>query len=1330
MSSGFDKTAIMDSFLKEVQTYLPEIEANLDRVQRQISDVDALEEIYRRVHTIAGSAAMMDMPGISSIATSMETVVGDALDNIAPLNDQILSLLRRSVGRLRQLMELARVGSNDSTIVTQDRADYAVLRGGRTDTHSNSLPKSMGGPGSPPPSYMPQPTPPSQPASRPGPFAREVTPPPMSIPNWADPRQPMPNSVPTGPIAMPPSRPAPAGPSSAQNMPVARLDNTPLWQQVQSEEDTVQQTASVLLQSVAALRDVGKRFNGERAELMTFLDGSKDALDRLEQWAGQAMGIDLRTSPDHVRRYLPLSVLWVVTARMKLVLDLLQEASRGLVMRQEALDEALGHLRNALAQAGQIAGAAMSAAALGPDGGFTANVALSYAPPARPSRTGELSPGNRAEIERSVREELRRELEDDVRAEIATDVRRDAERHLRQELKIELRRELLAELSPALGGSGTSSGLDMSPELPRRATPPPRRVINTPDINDEMLDVFRSEAEEHLRTIADGLSILERNPQDIEAIRSIRRAMHTLKGAAAITGFTVVADLAHLSEDLLDRINEGSINSDPEVISLVLDTSQALEALINNDTGEQGGKAGIVAALRPRYQMMLGETVDLPAVTSAALAGTSSSTTPHPALHIAPTDDDAELEMGAGAEARAASERTDADLSVRLPLRKLDELLVLFGDIIVNRSIVEERMGRLMNMVADSGVVSERLRETGQQLETQYEAALLPSQRTTGQQATINTPYQNRSVTPPSFGGVMSGPNAAPHKEWDPLQLDRYSEFHRLSRGLAESVTDAATLSTEMESTIREMEVALLRESRLSSLFQDSLLKARLVPLSSLVPRLYRAIRAIAVKYGKEFELLIEGDDTEIDRGVYEDISAPLLHVVRNAIYHGIESPEERLSAGKPAQGQIVLSARYEGNQLIIGVRDDGAGIRLNAIRTTAQARGLVDSYTPLNDNEVINLIFQPGFSTAETITEEGGRGVGLDVVRDAVTRLRGNVAVDSMPGQGTTFILSIPISLQIQRVVLVRTGEQVYAIPMNVVEQIVQLDYYGRSAGGTAPAIEVRGESYPLAHLASYLNLMPSPISDKTPVLLINSGTRRWGLMIDAVSGRQEIVAKSLGPHLRNVPSISGATVLGNGQVVLILDPLEMLTHPPRPDAIVPAIPPPGTILPLGQNNARGAVLGEQRVALRPSAVPSSIRTGQAQGGPHNLPYLLVVDDSPSVRRVVSTTLKNAGWDVMTARDGQEALEVVAQRIPAGILLDIEMPRMDGYELMAALRNQPMYQHIPLIVLTSRAATKHQQRALQLGADAYVVKPYQDDQLMQTINELIPIRPNGEARG
>lgn len=1351
MAGTFDRAAILESFLKELQAYLPEIEGALDRMKRQGADPDTLEEIYRRVHTIAGSAAMMDLAGMASVATAMETIVGDALDGATKIDEPTAALLRRSVMRLRQMMDLVRTGGDDSAIVAQDHADHAAARGQRPAGQqggNGALPRMMGGPGSGTGPQIATPTPIPMPHSMPGPQQATPTPNPMpsawnngwnSAPaqspspyaasNQAAPQRSQDELTRTTPLrdlptAAIPVVPAPAGPG-------ARLADAPLWQHVAQEQDTVRQSAGDLVQSIGALRDLSRRFDGERNELLTFLDGSKDALDRLEQWAGQAMGIDLRTSPDHVRRYLPLSVLWVVTARMKGVMEILQDTTRSLATRHETLNEALDHLRDALGRAGQMAGGAVGAASLNADGGFTASVAqFSYAPSAR--KTGELSPGQRAELERTVREDLRRDLEEEVRAEMAIEVRREEERRLRQELEIQLRRQLLAEFSPAMGvGLGLGAGMEMGAGLARPATAAPRRVvIGADNKSSETIEVFRAEAEEHLRTISDGIGLLERNSNDSEAIRSVRRAMHTLKGAAAITGFNATADLAHICEDLLDRMGDGSIPATPDVISLILDTSQALEALASGDTAEQGGENGILAALRPRYQTVLGETVELD--TPAGAQGAAGAPTPRQAIRVTDTPDD-EGEVEPGIEARAATERNESDLSVRLPLRKLDELITLFGDILVNRSVVEERMERLTRMVADGAVVSERLREVGGQMEKQFEVPLLQSQRNTplpGYPAPGGQ-FGNRAAPPPNFGGVMSGPNAHSQADFDPLELDRYSEFHRLSRGLAEGITDASTLSTEMEATLREVEVVLLREGRLSSLFQDALLKARLVPISSLIPRLYRAIKAVANKYGKEFELLIEGDDTEVDRGVYEDIVAPMLHLVRNAIYHGIETPGARQSVGKPRVGQILLGARYEGNQLVISVRDDGNGMNAATIRSTAQARGLIDSYTQLNDRELINLIFQPGFSTSESISEEAGRGIGLDVVRDTVTRLRGTIEVDSLVGQGTTFTMKIPISLQIQRVVLVRVADQIYAIPMTVVEQLVQLDFYPRSQTSAVPALEVRGETYPLVHLGTYLTLNPGPVSDKTPVLLVNAGQRRWAVMVDAIAGRQEIVSKSLGPHLRSVPSVSGATVLGNGSVVLILDAVETLSHTPRPNAVVPTVPPPGTVLPSAQGHTnRSSVLGEQRVSLRPSAAGNMQRNPSAVGRDgRNLPYILVVDDSPSVRRVVSQTLKNAGWEVLTARDGAEALEVVAQRIPVGILLDIEMPRMDGYELMAALRSQPMYQQIPLIVLTSRAATKHQQRALQLGADAYVVKPYQDDQLLTTINALVTVRANGDPR-
>ncbi|HEU5370461.1 MAG TPA: response regulator, partial [Ktedonobacterales bacterium] len=522
--------------------------------------------------------------------------------------------------------------------------------------------------------------------------------------------------------------------------------------------------------------------------------------------------------------------------------------------------------------------------------------------------------------------------------------------------------------------------------------------------------------------------------------------------------------------------------------------------------------------------------------------------------------------------------------------------------------------------------------------------------------------------------------------------------------------------STEMEALLRECESIFLKETRLSSSFQDQLLKVRLVPISTMIPRLHRAASAVALRLGKEIELTVEGEETEVDRTIYEEMADALLHVVRNAVTHAIELPEVREATGKPRAGHITLSASHESNQIVVTVRDDGTGIDAEKVRSTAIARGLLDARAPLSEQAVLNLIFRPGFSTAETITEESGRGVGLDVVADVAARLRGSVEVESTPGNGSAFTLRFPISVQIQRAVLARVSDQTYAVPMSLVEQISRLDYSERTNVMGVPAILVRGEPYMLVHLASLLGLEASRIDDRASVLLVAAGRQRYALVVDGVIGKQEIVAKNLGLHLREVRGVAGATVLGNGQVILILDVLKLLEN--RAQSASPAF---AAVPGVATSPAISAVPTRLLAPTWTSSLPT-VGRGQTPPPPVRMEdqYVLVVDDSPSVRRVVSNMLKTAGWEVQTARDGIEALDVAGKRKPAAVLLDIEMPRMDGYELIATLRSQDQYKHLPLIVLTSRAASKHHQRAMQLGADAYLVKPYQDEELINTLSTLV----------
>jgi chemotaxis protein histidine kinase CheA/ActR/RegA family two-component response regulator len=1102
--------------------------------------------------------------------------------------------------------------------------------------------------------------------------------------------------------------------------------------EVQVDVEAVRRQVASLRDVIAGLREAAQAIEDERTELRTFLDGSQDALERLEDWAGQQMGLDLRNSPEHVRQYLPLSVIWVTTTRLKKLVSLLHNSGRSLTLTQEQVDETLEELRSVLEGLGQLYTAVTSVGG-SPEQGFSATIAqMHWAPPQAPpapSAREALSPGTRAELERTVREELRRELEDDVRYEIASEVRRDEEQRIRHELEIQVRRQLLSELAPGLGASAVFSSGDPAPTAPHMplAERAPRPVQVTSEQSPEALEVFRDEAQEHLQTITEGISQLERTPGDSEALRSIRRAMHTLKGAAGMMGFNIIQELAHASEDLLDTLNEGNIQFSPQVLSLLFETSELLDQLITGRIPSVEDQQHAAQPLLQRY--------------SALLGGTSSSRSdlPTPAMGSA-------FRRPADRDEATAQPPTAADLSVRLQLSKLDELVNIFGELLISRSVLEERLERLGHLVGDSVRASDRLREVGGQLESSFEAATLPSGNPSALMNGAGGGGWSASMHGQMPFGHGKGSSQTP--DFDALELDQYTEFHRLSRGLAEGVADASTLSHEMESLIREIQMAFAKENRLSSNFQDRLLKARLVPLQSLVSRLYRAARTSALKEGKEIEFFVEGGGTEVDRKIIEEIEGPLLHIVRNAVNHGIERPEVRERAGKPRVGRLLVAAAYEGNQVVISVRDDGAGIDPKRIRQAAVARGLVDRNASLSDREAIDLIFRPGMTTTDTVTEESGRGVGLDVVRDAVVRLRGSVEVDSMPGEGSTFTLKFPISLQIARAVLVRAGQQTWAVPMVAVSQIGRLDYYAR-VQGAAPMLEVHGERYPVVHLAHYLGVTPGPVDDRSAVLLINEGRFRVAMLVDDVLSQQEIVSKPLGPHLVGVPGMSGATVLGNGQVVLILELHELLAQ--RPNGTI-TLPPPGHRIPHDQlpttklggsipdDPANWGASGRRPVV--PPAPPTPVggaasqgfvlapRAGMASQQRHVVvppsaqqSYILVVDDSPSVRRVVSGMLKANGWNVQTARDGIEALEVIARERPAAVLLDIEMPRMDGYELMATIRSQEQYRTLPLIVLTSRAATKHQQRAIQLGADDYIIKPYQDEDLLSRIAALVQAR-------
>ncbi len=1475
MSNTFDKMSVLDSFIEEVNSYLPDIETNLDHLAQlaqetqATSDMDAIEETYRRTHTIGGSASMMDFPGLAHVARGMEDILGDALESIIVLDTPTIALLQRSLRRLHRLLDGIRNGINEEAVVTEDDDDYmqyrASIDASTAVPQQNAPIASHNAVAENPPELSQQPTEAFPTSSMPS-FDEVLASFRTSASSEGDdtvwPEEPIqPEVVPTltqeelqpvAQLAEPEVEPTSVTTSALDALvastrqssslyfaPVengsqayanAAATNFPSEQEIpmtdpnQSIEASIEQSLVVqeqeytlptvyenvqdetrtLVSYASSLRNVSSQLHSaitiieeQRSEFKGFLDGSKDALDRMEEWAGQAMGLNLKNSPEQVRRYLPLSVMWVSNSKLKKILELLKQITSGVELTDEQMHAVLAQLTSSIVSFGeafqQVEQAKSQQSAWTPweeqtpqeaEQGIQERVTF--------ERRGNMDV-LRAEIEASVREEMRREYEDrsiataaaraeleqqlrnEIRQEFeekqrlqvrtanigtADELRSELEEQLRDEIEIKVRQEFLSQIaenadtgygslalppSPAPTTSNFADRARQSSDVSEREEPPVHKdsaklvspvenvALTTPspssadvqkvalptqpvnaaasaqsassasaalsgDFGEEATEIFRLEAEEHLQTISTYVAALEKDPTNREFIQGIRRATHTLKGAAAMMGFRAIAELSHVSEDLLDSIMEGKTPASADAVGLILDTAETLDVLITGDRTDALSDEARVQVLRVRYANLLSghgvalstvnedidEESDEPATDSAMVAGTVS-------------------EMPETNAQRASR----GDLSVRVRLQKLDELVNLFGELLVNRSVLEERIERLVRLVADVGISSNRLRDVGQKLESRFEAATLPS----GRSVTV----MPGDGSQPSTNG-RNGKNEEPSHlaDFDALEMDRYTEFHQVARGLSEGISDMSTLSAEMDAIIRECEGVFARENRLSTTVQDRLMKTRLVPLSTMTPRLYRAARSVALKQHKEFEFLLEGEETEIDRTVFEEIAGPLLHLVRNAVNHGIETEEERIAHGKSPKGQLTLSASYEGNQVVITVREDGRGIEPEQVRQVAIAHGLIRPEHTLSENELIELIFRPGFSTAEVLSEESGRGVGLDVVRDSVSRLRGTIEVESTPGKGTAFTMKFPTSLAIQSAMMVRVSDQQFAVPIVMVESIGRLDTFKRTTVAGQPAVVVRNDLYPLNVLAQYLSLPQTPIDEKSHVLLVNTGGNRVALVIDEVKGKLDIVMKNLGPHLRHVYGVAGGTVLGNGQVVLVLELTELLSTRNRLlSNITGGIPAQEIAASVPQMPASRTRIEGSPVQQTSGFAKVPTTTPKQERGKH----VLIVDDSPSVRRVVGNMLKQHGWETQMARDGVEALEMIGRETPAAVLLDVEMPRMDGYELIATVRAQEQYRTLPLVMLTSRAAAKHQQRAMQLGATAYLVKPYQDEELLNILN-------------
>jgi len=527
---------------------------------------------------------------------------------------------------------------------------------------------------------------------------------------------------------------------------------------------------------------------------------------------------------------------------------------------------------------------------------------------------------------------------------------------------------------------------------------------------------------------------------------------------------------------------------------------------------------------------------------------------------------------------------------------------------------------------------------------------------------------------------------------FDPLEMDRYSHLQQLSRSLIESASDLQDLRDTFSNKIRDIETLLLQQSRVNTELQEGLMRSQMVPFARMVPRLRRIVRQVAAELGKQVDLIVENDEGELDRTVLERMVAPLEHMLRNAVDHGIEALDERRSQGKPSMGTITLSLGREGGDVLLNLSDDGGGIDLDAVRNKAIERGLMANDSDLTQHEILQFILHAGFSTAKKVTQISGRGVGMDVVHSEIKQLGGSMDISSVRGSGTQFTVRLPFTVSVNRALMVCIGSDTYAIPLNTIEGIVRVSPYELEAyyQPNAPQFEYAGQSYSMRYIGALLNMDSRPkLEGQTmplPVVLIRGGDHAVAVQVDRLLGSREIVVKTLGPQFSMVDGLSGATVLGDGSVVVILDLHAMI----RADI----------------SRAHRQLMLEDIAHERD--VQRVLR-------------VMVVDDSVTVRKVTSRLLERLGVEVSTAKDGVDAVAKLneAELLPDVMLLDIEMPRMDGFEVASRVRHTGRLQHIPIIMITSRTGEKHRERALSLGVNKYMGKPYQESELLDAISAL-----------
>ncbi len=754
-----------------------------------------------------------------------------------------------------------------------------------------------------------------------------------------------------------------------------------------------------------------------------------------------------------------------------------------------------------------------------------------------------------------------------------------------------------------------------------------------PGNDPELLEIFLEEGFDIIDSSGAALVRWQADPQNRQEMETLLRDLHTLKGGARMVEIAPIGDLAHELEFLYEGLSTGLLQATPALFGLLQRSHDRLAQML--DATRAGQPVAPAERLIEAIQAFSHPSAVERAVAPVALDSLAQNKPEPPALP---------------AEAGADMVKVSAEL--------LDDLVNLAAETSIFRGRIEQQVNDARVTLSEMETTIERMRDQLRRLDTETQGRILSRQQ-------VDAERQG-------------------YEEFDPLEMDRHSQLQQLSRAMFESASDLLDLKETLERRNHDAENLLQQQGRINTELQEGLMRTRMVPFERMLPRLKRIVRQVSSELGKDVEFIVGNAEGEMDRNVLERMAAPLEHMLRNAIDHGLESPQVRRAAGKPEQGRISLDLSREGGDIIFDIRDDGAGVPLDAVRRKAIKRGLLAPESTLSDRDVLQFILQPGFSTAEKITQISGRGVGMDVVHEEVRQLGGLMSIDSVPGKGVHFRIRLPFTVSVNRALMVQCGEDQYAIPLNTIEGMVRVLPSELEARYQLdpPRYEYAGQRYELCYLGEVLktSVRPRLLGQNLPlpVLLVQCNERHIAVQVDAMAGTREIVVKSLGPQFAAVQGLSGATILGDGRVVLILDLL--------------------------------APLRAMQVRLPAQAATSP------EAEPQRSMLVLVVDDSVTVRKVTSRLLERHGMSVLTAKDGVDAMQLLEEHMPDLMLLDIEMPRMDGFEVATQVRNDPRLQHLPIIMITSRTGQKHRDRAMAIGVNDYLGKPYQESVLLDSI--------------